>query len=57
MEKRLERQLEKMRERGNDIIPVTTLDSIKNNGWKVPKGVADRVRKRGVLVVRETIPR
>ena len=48
--------MQSLSERGNDLIPVTTYDRIKNNGGKFPEGVADKIRKRGVVVVRDTVP-
>ncbi len=35
---------------------MTTYDKIKNNGGRLPEGVAEKVKRRGVLVVKDTIP-
>lgn len=57
VEKRLDKQMEIIREKGSDVVPVTTFDKIRLNGGKIPEAVADKVRKRGVLIVRNTIPK
>ena len=57
VEKKLEKQLEIIKERGNDVIPTVSYDKIRNNGGKLPDGVADKVRKRGVLIIRNVIPK
>ena len=44
------------RTKGSKIIPETTLEKIVNNGGKIPDKLAEKVRKRGVLIVRNTIP-
>lgn len=56
VEKKLAKQLEIIREKGNDVIPITTFDKIKNNGGQLPEGIMEKLRKRGVLIVRNTIP-
>ena len=38
------------------MIPETSLEKILNNGGKIPDKIAEKVHKRGVLVVRNTIP-
>ena len=43
-------------ERGSDVIPVTSFKRISNNGGRLPEGVAAKVRKTGVVIVREVIP-
>lgn len=57
VEKKLDKQLEIISERGSEIIPTVSYDKIRNNGGKLPEGVADKVRKRGVLIVRNVIPK
>ena len=56
VERRLQKQVESLRERGGDLVPVTTFDKILNNGGRFPEALAERVRRRGVVVVRDTIP-
>ncbi len=55
--KRLQKQVESTMERGVNVVPVTTYEKIRNNGGRLPEGVAEKVRRRGVVVVRDTIPR
>ena len=50
------KHLRTLSERGSDVIPVTNFKRISNNGGRLPEGVADKVRKMGVLVIREVIP-
>ncbi len=33
-----------MQEKGNDVIPITTYEKIKNNGGRFPEGVAEKIR-------------
>jgi hypothetical protein len=57
--KALERQLEMLHRKGDaaaGVIPETTLDKILKNNGRLPENVAAKVRKRGVLIVRNTIP-
>ena len=60
VERRLERQAEMLREaaarQGADLIPSTSFRRIAQNGGRLPDGIADKVRKRGVLIVRGVIP-
>ena len=49
---RLARRLEQVAGEGAGLIPVTSLRAIKGAGGRLPDRVADRVRSRGVLVVR-----
>ena len=42
--------------KGNSVIPQTTLSKIIKNNGKIPETVARKVKKRGVLIVRHTIP-
>ncbi len=54
--KKLQKQLDILEEEGNSVIPETTYAKIANNGGVIPEGVAKKVKKRGVLIVRNTIP-
>ncbi len=56
VEKRLKKQVESLSERGGEVVPVTTYDKVKNNGGRFPEGMADKIRKRGVVVVKGVIP-
>ena len=56
LEKKLDKELEKIRVKGNKLIPETSWEKIMNNGGKIPEKVAQKVHKRGVLIVRNTIP-
>ncbi len=56
VERRLQIEVKSISEYGSDIIPVTTYDEVKNNNGRFSQGVADEVRRRGVVVVREVIP-
>ena len=56
MERRLTKHLRTLSERGSDVIPVTSFKRISNNDGRLPEGVADKVRKMGVLIVRDVIP-
>ena len=57
VEKKLDKQLEVIKERGNELIPTVSFDKIRNNGGKLPEGIADKVRKRGVLIIKNVIPK
>ena len=50
------KHLKTLSERGSDVIPVTSFKRISNNDGRLPEGVADKVRKMGVLIVRDVIP-
>ena len=56
VERRLTKHLRTLSERGSDVIPVTSFKRISNNDGRLPEGVADKVRKMGVLIVRDVIP-
>jgi len=53
--RRLEKRLEKVAE--FDFIPVTSLKAIEGAGGRLPSRVADKVRNRGVVVIRGTLDR
>jgi hypothetical protein len=57
VERKLSKQVEMLRERGDDIFPMTTFDRIRKNGGRLPAGVADRVRRRGAVIVRNVVPK
>lgn len=46
VKRKLDKQLQVIRERGSDIIPTTTFQRIRNNGGKIPDGVAEKARER-----------
>ena len=50
------KHLRTLSERGSDVIPVTSFKRISNNDGRLPEGVADKVRKMGVLIIRDVIP-
>ena len=52
----LRKQFEAISKKGNAIIPQTSLSKIIKNNGRIPETVARKVRKRGVLIVRHTIP-
>ena len=52
----LRKQLGTIVKKGNTIIPQTSLSKILKNNGRIPEAVARKVRKRGVLIVRHTIP-
>ena len=39
------------------LIPETSLAKIRRNGGKLPEKVARKVHKRGIIIVRDTIPK
>ena len=49
-------ELDVIAKRGNTIIPQTSLSKIIKNNGRIPETVARKVKKRGVLIVRHTIP-
>lgn len=57
VEKKLKKQIDLLAQKGNEVIPVISFDRIKNNGGRLPEGIVDKVKKKGVLVVRNTIPK
>ena len=44
-------------EKGNEIIPDVSLSKIIANNGQIPERVAQKMRKRGVLIVRDVVPR
>ena len=57
VERRLIKRLRTLSERGpEDVIPITSYKRISNNGGRLPEGVVDKVRKMGVLIIRDVIP-
>ena len=57
VETKLDKELQEIRTKGNLLIPETTLEDILSNGGKVPEEIVPQVHKRGVLIVRNTIPK
>jgi hypothetical protein len=57
VEKKLDEELEEIRSKGNKLIPETRLEDILSKGGNLPEEVVEQVRKRGVLIVRNTIPK
>lgn len=55
IEKALRKQLDKIQAHGSQVIPVTHFEKIRKNGGRLPENVAKKVKKRGVLIVRNTI--
>ena len=45
VKRKLDKQLQVIKEKGSDIIPTTTFQRIRNNGGKIPDGVAEKVSK------------
>ena len=56
VKRQLKKQLEKVKEKGNEIIPETTFQKIINNNGHLSESIIRRVQKHGVLIVRNTIP-
>ena len=55
VKRQLKKQLEKVKEKGNEIIPETTFQKIINNNGHLSESIIRRVQKHGVLIVRNTI--
>ena len=56
VQKQLRRQLEKIKEKGNEIIPETSFQKIANNNGHLSESIIRKVQKHGILIVRNTIP-
>ena len=56
IQRQLKKQLEKNKEKGNEIIPETTFQKIKNNHGHLSESIIRKVQKHGILIVRGTIP-
>ena len=52
----LRSQLDVIAKKGNTVIPQTSLSKIIKNNGRIPDAVARKVKKRGVLIVRHTVP-
>ncbi|KAI8069484.1 DUF1479-domain-containing protein [Gongronella butleri] len=52
-----EKENAEIKERGSAVIPEVTLAAIEANGGLVPDAIAAEVRKRGVLVIRNVVPK
>ena len=50
------KQLQRIKEKGSKIIPETTFQKIANNGGHLSEAIVRKVRKHGVLIVRNAIP-
>jgi len=56
VKRQLIKQLDRIKEKGSEIIPETTFQRIISNGGHLPDSVIRKVQKHGVLIVRNTIP-
>ncbi|XP_059081236.1 uncharacterized protein YbiU-like [Tigriopus californicus] len=56
VEEKLQVRLDELSIHGNSIIPTVTMKAIEENGHRLPDDVAMKVKKHGVLVVRNTLP-
>lgn len=56
VKRQLLKQLERIKEKGTEIIPETTFQKITNNGGHLSESIVRKVHKHGVLIVRNTIP-
>ena len=56
IKRQLKKQIEKVKERSNEIIPETTFQRIINNNGHLSESNIRKVQKRGILIVRNTIP-
>ena len=56
IKKKLNKQIEKIKEKGNEIIPETTFQRIINNNGHLSESNIRKVQKHGILIVRNTIP-
>ena len=56
--KELEKDIEKkLRHYKSHPIPETTFEKLLNNGGKLPDRIVPKIRQRGVVIVRNTVPR
>ena len=56
VKKQLLKQIDRIKEKGNSIIPETTFQRIVSNGGHLSESIVRKVQKHGVLIVRNTIP-
>ena len=56
VKRQLIKQLDRIKEKGSEIIPETTFQRILSNGGHLPDSIIRKVQKHGVLIVRNTIP-
>ena len=56
IKRQLKKQMKKMKERGNEIIPETTFQRIMNNNGHLSESTIRKVQKHGILILRNTIP-
>ena len=56
IKRQLKKQIEKVKERSNEIIPETTFRRLINNNGHLSESNIRKVQKRGILIVRNTIP-
>ena len=56
IKRQLKKQIEKIKEKGNEIIPETTFQRIMNNNGHLSESNIRKVQKHGILIVRNTIP-
>ena len=56
IKRQLKKQIEKVKERSNEIIPETTFRRLINNNGHLSESNIRKVQKHGILIVRNTIP-
>ena len=52
----LDKQIKHIQKKGSNFIPVTSFERIELNGGNLPDNVARKFVKRGVIVVRNSVP-
>merc|ERR1719244_1309820 len=50
--RKLEKRLRDVKEQGSEGVPVVQFRDIENNGGRLPRNVAQKVSKKGIVIVR-----
>ena len=56
VKRQLLKHVDKIKEKGSEIIPETSFQKIASNGGHLPEATIRKVEKHGILIVRNTIP-
>ena len=56
VKRQLLKHVDKIKEKGSEIIPETSFQKIASNGGHLPDATIRKVEKHGILIVRNTIP-
>ena len=52
----VKKQFHHLEKKGEDIIPITSYEKIILNGGRLPENIERKLKRRGILVIRNTIP-